>query len=152
MLGSDEMARDLTQETLLRGWRAGLRGTDPESSRAYLFTVARNTALSQLRRQELERRHGTSLPAEKLEPFPDPSPESDPSHAIEQAELRQALVRALRALPEELRAVFLLSELEDLSYTEIAEIVGCPTGTVGSRKHHAVQKLREAMRRQGIEL
>ena len=55
-------------------------------------------------------------------------------------------------VPEKLRAVFLLSEGEGLSYAEIGQALGCSPGTVASRKHHAVKQLRRLMEEQGFAL
>ena len=57
--------------------------------------------------------------------------------------LRDALVRATRALPPRQRAVLVLRYFEDLPVEQVAEILGCSTGTVKSQTHHALVKLRE---------
>ena len=120
-------------------------------SLVYLFAAARNTARSHFRRRRTERR------------FVSPEDPSEPEHAgrtevegtargVERRELRTALHRALDELSEPLRAVFLLSEVEGMSYAEIAETLDCPAGTVASRKHLAVRRLRDTLRRYGVEL
>jgi len=97
----------------------------------------------------LEDRHTERLKPEGLEPIGNLTRPTDPDRAVERAEIRHALTDAIGALPEELRAVFLLSEISELSYAEISGILGCPVGTVGSRKHHAVERLRAHLRRHG---
>jgi len=75
----------------------------------------------------------------------DAHPTSQPSYSMEVSE-RQAVVRAALAnLSEEYRTVLVLKEMEDLSYEEISEIVGCPIGTVRSRIHRARSELREKL-------
>ena len=77
---------------------------------------------------------------------PDARPDGQPSHFLEQAE-RQALVQqALSQLTDEYRTVLVLKEIEELKYEEIAEIVGCPIGTVRSRIHRARLELHEKLR------
>ncbi len=75
-----------------------------------------------------------------------------PDRVLRQRELGAALAAALDALPRDLREVFHLSEMEGLRYEQIAEVVGCPVGTVASRKHLAVRKLREHLERSGHAL
>ena len=72
-----------------------------------------------------------------------------PDRALEAAEFRADLLSALGLLPEEQRSVFHLSEIEGLSYAEIAQVLKLSPGTIASRKHHAVRKLREQLRRRG---
>jgi len=57
---------------------------------------------------------------------------------------------ALRALPEEQRMVFLLGEREGMKYSEVASTLGIPVGTVKSRMHHAVRRLREILARERV--
>ena len=97
-----------------------------------------------------KRRHSTtSIEASRekagFEP-PDNRSESQPSHHLEVQE-RQVLVRkALAELSDDYRTVLVLKEMEDRKYEEIAEIVGCPIGTVRSRIHRARQELREKLK------
>ncbi|MBD3337030.1 MAG: sigma-70 family RNA polymerase sigma factor [Candidatus Eisenbacteria bacterium] len=148
LTGDEDMARDLTQETFLKLHRS--RGPDdPAAAAAYVFAAARNTALSRLRRRLVEGRHLAQVPSEDLERLhPAPSHEG-PERKLEARELSRALRQALEELPEILRAAFLLSEIEELSYAEIGRILDCPPGTVASRKHLAVQRLRRSLRRFG---
>lgn len=152
MIGDGEMARDLTQETFLKLQSADPRLPDRFSAAAYVLAAARNTALSHLRRRTLERRHVSLHPPEELEAIAGRAGSADPSRDRERSELRTALLRALADLPEEQRAAFLLSEVERLSYEEIAGVMACSSGTVASRKHAAVEKLRRDLRRNGFAL
>jgi RNA polymerase sigma-70 factor (ECF subfamily) len=154
MLGDDEMAREATQETFLKISTVVEQGReDPATmSAGYVFATARNTAISGWRRRAAERRHLQSVPPEDVASFADPAGESDPARRLERSELRAALDHALAALPEKLLTVFLLSEIERLSYADIARVIDCPAGTVASRKHHAIRTLRHELRRQGFEL
>lgn len=72
-----------------------------------------------------------------------------PDRALENRQLRDDLLAALSTLPEDQRSVFHLSEIEGLSYAEIAAILAVSPGTIASRKHHAVRRLREFLRRRG---
>jgi RNA polymerase sigma-70 factor (ECF subfamily) len=149
----EEAARELAHETFL-----GLRprvaaGQSP--SEAYVFTTARNAALSHWRRQQSENRKRDGAAAEKDQAggtwYADKAANS-PTREVERRELRSGLETALAKLPEDQRSVFLLSEVEGLKYEKIAEIMGVPAGTVASRKHIAARTLRAELERMGHAL
>lgn len=149
----EEAARELAHETFL-----GLRGrldAGQSPSEAYVFTTARNTALSAWRRQQSENRKRQNAKAERDAAggtwHANTSVES-PQGEAERHELRQALETALATLPEEQRSVFLLSEVEGLKYDQIAEAMDVPAGTVASRKHQASRALRAELERMGHAL
>ena len=150
MVRDPDTAADLAQETFLRLHRSELPGGPP--SEAYVLATARNTAVSWFRRRDLERRHLDVVAPEYLDPRGAASGNPAPDRDLERRELGAALEAALAALPEDLRSVFHLSEVEGLRYEQIAEVVGCPTGTVASRKHLAVRRLREHLKRSGHAL
>lgn len=159
--GDRDMAQDATQEAFLRIFR-GARGYDERGLfRSYLFQVVRNSVLgsarTRSRRREdplddrLAEERGGPLSSTRRQHHADPdaahsmSPDR-PDRILEGNDLRERLTTALQALPEDLRAVFVLSEIEGCSYREIARICRCPIGTVASRKHAAVEKLRALLR------
>jgi RNA polymerase sigma-70 factor (ECF subfamily) len=134
-------ADDAVQECYLRAFRHfdGFRG---QATKPWLMAILRNVC-----RAEFARRAGTAgEPAELAEDALPlwQEPESSPETAI----LRQrdgATVRALvEALPEPFREAIVLRDINDLSYREIAEVVGAPIGTVMSRLGRARSMLREA--------
>ena len=143
MVGDADVARDLAQETFLK-----LHAHAGGAGAALVFTVARSCALDHLRRQRVRRGHETAA-AEQLVSAA-PAPEScRPDRDLENRQLRDDLLAALAILPEDQRSVFHLSEIEGLSYREIGVILEVSPGTIASRKHHAVRKLRESLRRRG---
>ena len=144
-----EEAADCTQEAFTRLW---LRRADyvPRSQfTTYLYTIARSCWLDHRRRRN-SRPRTTPLEAQI-----GPAAERLLAQMIEQAEPTvQAVLRryelhrirqALAFLPESQRIVFILSHLEGLRYAQIAEILGIPVGTVKSRMHYAVARLRELL-------
>ncbi len=140
----DDLARDLSHETFLRLRKKVDRGS--EIAEAYVFTTARNTALSHWRsnkREESKRenwgRQNTAV-------------QHETSSSAENQELRKALQTALGLLSEQHRSVFLLSEVEGLKYEQIAQVLGISMGTVASRKFNANRALRSEMERMGHEL
>ena len=74
-----------------------------------------------------------------------PHPEAAPSHPLERAERQKAVQVALAALAAEFRIPLVLKEIDGFKYQEIAEIIGCPIGTVRSRIHRARAELRQRL-------
>lgn len=132
-------AEDLTQEAMLKALaRIGdFRGGD---GRAWLLKIVRNTALDQARL--CRRRPEVPLEAEDGAPHAaiastGPTPEDE----MLGGERRTWLRAQVDALPDDLREALLLREFEELSYREIAEVLGVPIGTVMSRLFRARQLL-----------
>jgi len=146
-----EAAQDIVQEAFLRAFRHfdGYRGGDP---RAWLFSIVRNCYRAW--RQECRRKAHFELP------IADEAAEDDQpaSHALasdddtpEMAMIHKSDAERVRAvihgLPEAMREILVLRELEDLSYRQIADIIGVPIGTVMSRLARARHEFGEAWRR-----
>jgi RNA polymerase sigma-70 factor (ECF subfamily) len=140
---SPEVAEDLLQETFLRVLRAAPRFEPHGSVSAWVYRIAANLAYSHWRRTR-----GVLGP---------PAPEAPEIAATMPDPLTPDLLRARRAwardlqaavgrLPENHRLVFVLKIDEGLTYEQIGEVLGCPTGTAKSRFHHAVLRLRAALR------
>jgi RNA polymerase sigma-70 factor, ECF subfamily len=123
-------ADDLLQETFLRAWRDRVRLGTAVSIRAYLFGIARHVSLDALRRLR---------PTEPL----DGIEIADSAVATDE---RLVLIRAaVEVLPDIHREPLLLKLQHELSYAEIAEVLGLPVGTVRSRLHYAVERLQFAL-------
>ncbi|MBN8751573.1 ECF RNA polymerase sigma factor EcfG [Xylophilus ampelinus] len=134
LTGDAWLADDLVQDTLERAcdkWRLWTAGTD---LRAWLFTLMHNLFANQARRTPpLRAAADIDALADQL-----PAPDAPPERRID-------LQRCLLQLPDEQRAVLLLVALEDLSYDEVARILGVPAGTVMSRLSRARSRLRQLM-------
>ncbi len=128
-------AADLTQEVFLRVFAALRQFRGEAGFSTWLYRVALNECLRHLR--------GRPPRADALAEEP-VSPAAGPQRVVEQADL---LERALAGLDPPLRAVFLLREAEDLSYQEIAAVLGIPPGTVASQLNRARQQLQGFLRR-----
>lgn len=140
-------ARDLTQEAFIRVFRAW-RSFEPGTSfRSWIYRIVTN-----LHRDELRRRKGRYL-----EEIPeDNAPQAfggsrplavTPIDDMVDAHLSEDLARSLARLPPEQRQVVLLADIEEYSYQEIADMVGCSIGTVRSRLHRARALLRKLLQR-----
>jgi len=121
MLGSVSEAEDVVQESLLRVHTALERGEEISSPRAYVATVASRLAIDELRSARVRRE---SYVGEWL-PEPIASLEDDPAAQAEQADsLSLAFLALLESLTPEQRAAFLLHDVFDYGYGEIADIIG----------------------------
>ena len=146
VLGSADDARDVAQEAFVHAFQKLHTFRGNSAFYSWLFRIAMNAAISK-KRKTRRMTASVDLAREKSGEEPvDFHPESQPSHAIELSERRQLVQEALGQLSEEFRTVLVLKEMEGLKYEEIAEIVGCPVGTVRSRIHRARSEMREKLR------
>lgn len=140
LLGNADDAADAVQEGLSVLWsrRKDLRsGQDPA---AWFFRVLRNHCIDQLRKRRL-RRHRS---AEAEDP---PAATADrPDAGAEQREFNVRLVCELEKLDLPHREILLLRDFQELSYSQIAEVLGVSQGTVMSRLHRARMLLRERLK------
>lgn len=148
LLGNRADAEDATQEALLRLWNH-LPRLNLFNIRAWLFRTTRNYCLDQIRRRShVADRDGDSDDSDDiLADWPDdmavdPSFAADSSFQLEQA--RQALLK----LPETLRSVFVLYEVNGLRYREIALTLGMPVNTVKVNLLRARQKLAKLIQKE----
>jgi RNA polymerase sigma factor (sigma-70 family) len=127
---------DLFQDIALAIWQALPRFRGESSERTFIFRIAHNRAITYI----AQRRPATAS-GEDIE-VPDPRPNPEKGFATEQQEAR--LFEAIHNLPIDYRQVITLT-LEDMSYTEIAEILGISESNVGVRLNRARQMLRQLL-------
>lgn len=143
-------AEDLVQDTLLRAYRFFHNFERGTNCKAWLFKVLANVFNSGYRNRSREREILSRAEEEGAlagAPEGPPSPETEVLRRSTAAELQ----RALDALPQDFRLAVVLCDLEEFSYREIADIMGCPVGTVMSRLHRGRRLLREALSRPAAE-
>jgi RNA polymerase sigma-70 factor (ECF subfamily) len=140
-------AEDLVQEACLRAFKNFHRFNPGTNCRAWLFTIMRNAFLNRLRRAGREVLEGDSPAWESVsESVTAPTSSRDnPEEEFFQTVLHGDVDRALRALPLVFREAVILADLEGLSYKEVAQVLGCPMGTVMSRLARGRQLLRQAL-------
>jgi len=136
--GANHLSEDLSQEVFMRAFRK-LASFDPALSRfsTWLFTIARNLGLNAFRKK--------TVPTSGS--LPDRPDHSRPHDNLLRDEFFEKLDEALDALPLRLRTAFVLSQMEELSHAEIAQIEGISVGTVKSRLSRARRKLRSVIDR-----
>jgi RNA polymerase sigma-70 factor (ECF subfamily) len=127
---------DLFQDIALAIWQALPRFRGDSSERTFIFRIAHNRAIT-----FIAQRRASMTSDEEVE-LPDPRPNPEKGLAQEQQEAR--LLEAIHQLPIEYRQVITLS-LEDLTYTEIAQIMGIGESNVGVRLNRARQMLRKLL-------
>ena len=132
----DALAEDLVQETFLTVWRkAGLYSRQRGAASTWIFTIARNLRIDQLRRQ-------SNKPYEDLEKVTLASDSPTGSMLVEQHQVIDRVSAALETLSDEQREVVRLSFIHDMPHAQIAESIGIPLGTVKSRLRLAYERLR----------
>ena len=138
MLGDRDAASDVVQEAFVRVWQSRASYAPTASLSCFLLRVVRNACIDHIRASK----KWDSVRIDDDVPLNGPSCEA----LAESSVLHDAIGQVLLRIPEIQRVIFVLSEYEGLSYQEIAEVVGCPYGTVASRKYAAVEALRTQLR------
>ena len=133
-------AEDLVQETYVRALAARRKAPPEENLKGWLFTILHNVWRNERRRRRPEALGDTPGLAESL-----PALGEDPREALDRKETGERLKGAIEALPEPFREVLMLRCVEGFSYQQVAEIVGCPAGTVMSRLARARALLRVSL-------
>ena len=131
---TDEVA-DVTQEAFIKAYRALPKFRGDSQFYTWLYRIAINTAKNYLVSKS-RRPTSTDIDVADAEQFADNEKlidEASPEDLIMTQELSQVIQGALSQLPEDLRTALTLREFEGMSYEEIADIMGCPVGTVRSR-------------------
>jgi RNA polymerase sigma-70 factor (ECF subfamily) len=165
MLGSFDEAEDLVQETMLRAWRRrdGFQGRS--SVRTWLYTIATNACLDQLRRRPRQPAPPVRVPGQPefveiswLEPFPDAlaepvtAPEDQPDAvAVATETIELAFLIAIQQLPPRQRAVLILRDVVDWSAADTAAALDMTVASVNSALQRAKATLREVAQRQDRE-
>ena len=148
MLWDRAAAEDLTQEVFIKVY-SHAQDYEPRAKFAtYIYRIARNSWIDHLRRNK-RRRRDISLDAEIDDEFSLYDSvtirEDSPVEVARKHEFIEHLIAAIDSLPEEQKSCFVLSEIRNMSYAEIAETLRIPVGTVKSRMHNAMKKLRNIL-------
>jgi len=149
VIGREEDARDVCQETFLRAYRslAGFKGEAKFSS--WLYRIALNLCRDWIRRQ---RRTPVSQFPEDMDIL-EAAAAKEPTESIEdlvaRRELSAVVEEAMALLPEEQRTAIILKEYHGMTFQEIADLQGCPLSTVKTRLYQGLSVLRRQLQRQG---
>jgi RNA polymerase sigma-70 factor (ECF subfamily) len=138
-------AEDLVQETYLKAFRAADRFTPGTNLRAWLFTILHNTARNRLRDRARETVSVDSETVERAADAPMPGAPVTPETELLRDTLDPDLQAAVEALPAVFREAVWLRDVEEFSYSEIAEMLAVPPGTVMSRISRGRRMLFDAL-------
>jgi RNA polymerase sigma-70 factor (ECF subfamily) len=139
---NDADARDLTQEAFIRVYRAWRSFQPGTSFLSWIYRIVTNLYRDELRRRK--GRYQEEIPEDNApQRFGGERPlATEPIEELVDRQLSERMSKALAALSPEQRKVLVLADVEEYSYQEIADIVGCSIGTVRSRLHRARHQLR----------
>ena len=150
VIGRDEDARDVCQETFLRAFRAlpGFKGQAKFSS--WLYRIALNLCRDWIRRQK--RTPVVAMPegVDVVELAAEQGPVESIEDLVARKELSDTVAIAMRELPEEQRTAIVLKEYHGLTFQEIADLQGCPLSTVKTRLYQGLSVLRRHLEAQGM--
>ena len=152
--GRREEAEELVQETCVRAFRKYDTLRAPEKFKAWLFQILVNTYINETHRHSREPPTVDVELSEALLMTSGKETVETPEEQLFAKVLDSEVQQALDALPVEFRTVVWLSDVEEMSYREICEIMNCPSGTVASRiyRGHSIlrEQLREYARQRGL--
>ena len=148
ILGDRDAASDATQDAFLKAFKA-MRRFRGGSFKAWLLRIVTNACYDQLRRKQ--RRPASSLddlPVEADHSRYMHDPAERPDEFVERQELSDTIQAGISTLPAEQRTVLVLSDVQGLSYKEIAEVTGLSLGTVKSRLSRGRARVRDYLMEQ----
>lgn len=153
-LRAPSVAEEVTQDVFMRLVQNAADFKHEARFLTWLYTIARNLCIDQLRKLA-HRRHASldqsvsdgSGEAGPLlgESISDPNPHTSAERSALSLEVRSSIVKAVDALPDDQREVFLLREVANLPFRDIAEITGVGENTVKSRMRYALDRLKDAL-------
>ena len=153
---SESDAEDLVQDTLLKAYRFYDRFEAGTNLKAWLLKILTNTFINRYRRTVRERKVFDGAVAkpvgEGVMSRAAMRALTTPIETAQQRILAREIQKAIDELPEDYRIMILLADVEELSYKEIAEAIGCPIGTVMSRLHRARKTLQKKLISQAVQM
>ena len=130
-LPAGETPQDVVQDVFVRLWQRRATLKEDQPLKAYLYRIANNILIDQYRKREVRRTYAAQH-AETTTPIV----------PVEDVDLEEHVMEAIEQLPEALREAFVLSRFEELTYREIAALLGVSVKTVESRMSKALKQLR----------
>jgi len=149
-----QVAEDLVQDVFVKIVQNAADFKHEARFSTWAYTIARNVCIDHLRKASLRRHPSLDQPTSGSdgedgpslgERMADPHPSASVERVAIGTELGQRIARAVERLPQEQREVFLLREIGNVPFKDIAEITGVPENTVKSRMRYALERLQEAL-------
>lgn len=136
-------AEDLVQESIIKAGKGLKRSYRHRNSfRSWLFCIARNTYKDFMKKASFRREFPVDIDVMKEL---DHSSEADPVETVLQRDRAEKVRRMIQSLPEAQRICIILQYYQGFSIKEIAAVIECPVGTVTSRIHNGLKRLRKIM-------
>jgi len=136
--GNYSGAEDIMQDAFVKLWKECAKVT-VEKAKSFLFTVATNVFLNKVKHQKIvlkfEKKGHSQIVQES------------PQYLLEEAEFKEKLEKAIAALPEDQRVVFLMNRIDKMKYREIAEHLNLSIKAIEKRMHKALVELRKVSRK-----
>jgi RNA polymerase sigma-70 factor, ECF subfamily len=148
MMGNTEDAKDALQDSFVKAFNSLHRFDLRRPFGPWFFQILRNQCRDMLRSRKARFRVETL--DERIEARPEDS-ERGPERAHQRTTARETLWKGLEKIGEEHREILVLKELQGFRYSEIAQILEIPEGTVASRLYHARHALKDALVEMGVE-
>src|SRR4051812_44521145 len=150
LVPSQSAAEDLVQDVFVKGVRSAADFKHESKFSTWAYAIARNICIDHLRKMSF-RQHPSLDQAQGeggegptlLDRTADKHPSASVDRVVIGAEMGQRITRCVEALPQEQREVFLLREIANLPFKEIAVVTGVPENTVKSRMRYALERLQE---------
>jgi RNA polymerase sigma-70 factor, ECF subfamily len=147
MVADADRAADITQDTFIKAYRKLDTVTDVTSTRSWLYRIATNTAIDDMRRRRMVTTMGDDQPAYANRPDHRPGPEAE----VMAGTLDERVQRALLTLRPNHRQCLLLSDLEDMSAQQIGDVMGLSYAAVRTLLCRARGEMRRALAAEGFE-
>src|SRR3954466_12014906 len=150
VIGREEDARDVAQETFLRAFRAlaGFKGQAKFSS--WLYRIALNLCRDWIRRERRQPVAQAPGGVDLIELASEQTPSETIEDLVARQEISAAVARAMAGLPDEQRTAIILKEYHGLTFQEIADMLDCPLSTVKTRLYQGLTVLRRQLDREGL--
>lgn len=149
-LGEVQEAEEVFQETFIRVYTKALRFDPEKKFKTWLYTIALNLARTAFKRKRtsplLARQDDSGGSQDKIVLEGQASEEYLPEKKQNNRELGELVENAVKSLPRRQREVFMLYQYQELSYAEIAAVLGRPLGTIKSQMHYAILALRDKLK------
>ena len=150
VIGREDDARDVVQETFLRAFRSigGFKGQAKFSS--WLYRIALNLCRDWIRKKKRTPVMQAPEGVDVIEMAADVGPTESIEDLVARKALSEVVARAMAVLPDEQRTALILKEYQGLTFQEIADLLGCPLSTVKTRLYQGLLVVRRELEKQGI--